>query len=921
MKAFLKYFGFVFLTLICPLFFFWVRKKQAFFDSILLDYQKDPYTSGMVQKFNIWHEGIFKPNFEKVRVDPIEVTRIQELTQQGTLVYVMKNHGQLEYSFFNHRFLKDNIPLAFFANGARTIYWNPVKKIICIFLARLYYYYQKGSLPDPIASGYLRDLVTSGQSALLNLKVSRELIFGTQEDPLEFIVPLIEASQKSPKPIYLITQQFLYDSHPEKVQKSWIDFLFGEKSNPGKLRKLILFFLSYRKRATVKFGEAFDLNHFINENKNLETSELARQLNNILITRLRIERKSITGPVLRPRERFLDGILRNKNFKEEIERLRLELGKSHKEIQKQVTKYFKEIAASVNYTYVDLYDRLIHWLVHRVHDGIDLDTKGLSQIKKIAGKYPIVLVPCHKSHVDYLILSYIFYNHDLTLPHVCAGINLNFWPASPLIRRGGGFFIRRSFRGNDLYKTVLEHYVKQLVRDGYSIEFFIEGTRSRTGRLLKPRMGFLSLLIKAYLDGAAPDLYFVPLSINYENILEEKSYAKELKGSTKQKENLIGLVQARKTFGRKYGKIFVRFSDPISLKEYCEEKGMIPGVTNIDDSRRSIDEFARKMTYFINRVSVVTPTSVVAMVLLSYPKKGIPESEIIRLSKVLQHYLEYKGAHLSDLIRQKPQWAYKEALQKFASQKLVTAYRDFSEKFYTLEEVRRGSLDYHKNNSIHFFVSLICFSKILKTMEKQELTLEELKIRYESFKTLLRHDFTFSVRASLTEHLMPLIEFYVEEGMIDYDPTAQVLQLRNNFQTANFKLYESLLDNLFEASYVVLVYLKHISFEKMDSKKLLIDILSKGRLFYLKGELKYSEALTQFNLQNALLVYEDLGFVKKDEKNLLTRNFDEGLMNQWEEKLRDILGLKKNQKETSFLLSAGSEEDRPALESSQKELH
>lgn len=896
MKPFFKKIGLFILAAIRPLFLAVKARYPNAFSRMQAELT-EPYQSGMVTQFSLPHELVFKPYFEKVRTHSEELSQLRELSAKGTLVYVMKNRGQLEYSFFNHLFLKEGIPLAYYANGSRTLFWRPFGQIIRLLIARLDRYYETGLLEDAIASGYLERLVSSGKSVLLNLKVSRELIFGTTEDAFEFIPPLLKAAQKSKRPVYLVTQQFLYDLHPEKSEKSLMDLLFGEKSNPGMFRKLILFLMSYRRKASVKFGDALDLKQFLLENPNDDLEDLAGKLNNILLNRLRIERKSITGPVLKPKARFLEKILRNKSFKEDLEKLQAGSGKTKAEIQKDVQRYFEEIAAEVNYSYIDLYDRLVHWISTKVFDGLDLDPEELARIKAVAGKHPIVLAPAHKSHIDYLLLSYIFYNHDLTLPHICAGINLKFWPVAGLIRKAGGFFIRRGFDGNRVYKLVLEHYLRMLMQEGYSMEFFIEGTRSRTGKLLKPKMGILSMLFKSYMDGSIPDIYFVPLSINYERILEEKSYLSESRGSAKQKENVAGILKAGKTFRKKYGKVFVRFSDPISLKGFLKESGIEPGDAQKADYRKEVEEFAYRLTYQINRVSVVTSTALVSTALLTKTPKALTKDDLLERIDILQHYLEYKGADMSTLIVHEGDKAYLDALGRLANDHIIEAHDDFQERFYTVSDDRRAVLDYNKNNSIHFFVSLVSVSKILKANGPGELPLDALVKRYETFKQLLRHDFTFSERASLTDHVMRVIRFYVQENLVKYDEAKRAVRVPESTPgDAAFNLYASILDNFFEGFYFTLLYIKNVPFEKIERKRLESDIAEKGKLFYLKGELSYPEALSQFNVRNALLVFEDLGLVRRDGADLASRVYDEDTIRSWEKILAGILGVESGRR-------------------------
>ena len=880
----------IILRLAEPVFKFIKRLTPGYFQRIQ-NYARDPYMCGMVRHFNLFHEWIYKPSFRRVRVDAEELKRVGDLSRKGTLVYIMKNRGQLEYSFFNHLFLKENIPLARFANGCRTLFWRPFTSFVATCLMGLDRYYRQGSLADPLGNGYFEELLLKGESALLNLRVSKNFLFGAnRDDPLNFIVPLIRAAKKSEKPIYLMTQQFLYDRHPEKADRSLIDVLFGDKAEPGTLRKLILFLWSYKRKSTVKFGEAFDLKEFVSEQTGKTDVELATSLKSILLNRLHVERRSITGPALIPREKLFEKILEHPSWNQDLQALALKLGQKIEALEKMAKTYLTEMGADVHYSAIDFYDWVIHWMVNHIYDGLDVDTESLAKIKNIAGKHPIVMVPAHKSHIDYLLLSYLFYNHDLTLPHVCAGINLKFWPADGLIRKGGGFFIRRSLGDDALYKLTLEHYLKALVREGNAIEFFIEGTRSRTGKLLKPKMGVLAMLMKSYLDGEARDIYFVPVSINYERILEAKSYVSELGGSEKKKENMASLVKVGGKFRVRYGKVYIRFADPLSLKEFFDSNQIMPRSKDIDDCRNLVSEFAYKITYNINKVTVITPSTLVAMSLLHYPKKGIPESEVLRRAEIFKKYLQYKGASFSSVMNTPGDWALREALHKMVSERLVLAHHDFKEKFFTLDETKRPLLEYMKNNGVHFFVSLVCFMKILMTSDKQSLGIGEVEKRYERLKALLRHDFTFSERATLKEHLLKVIYYCVEEGLVRFDQAKEEISIERSTTHPLWNVYSSLLDNFFESALMTLLYIKHVDFKNIEVKKLEKEIMTKGHSLYLKGDLRYPEALSQSNIKNALLVFRDLGLITTDGTEKMTRSYDAQSLNQWEKFLLEVLG-------------------------------
>ena len=162
--------------------------------------------------------------------------------------------------------------------------------------------------------------------------------------------------------------------------------------------------------------------------------------------------------------------------------------------------------------------------------AVEVDEAGIERLRELAKEGTLVLLPSHKSHMDYVLLAWILYRHKLPMPVIAAGDNLNFLPVGPILRRAGAFFIRRSFAGDRLYSAVVDAYVRRLIKDGSPLEFFLEGGRSRTGKLLPPKLGLLSLVVDAALGVPTRTTWFCPVSIGYERFVEEKAFVRELSG-------------------------------------------------------------------------------------------------------------------------------------------------------------------------------------------------------------------------------------------------------------------------------------------------------------------------------------------------------------------------------------------------------
>jgi glycerol-3-phosphate O-acyltransferase len=262
----------------------------------------------------------------------------------------------------------------------------------------------------------------------------------------------------------------------------------------------------------------------------------------------------------------------------------------------------------------------------------------------------VVYVPCHRSHTDYLLLSYQLHHSGVVPPHIAAGVNLNLPVVGPILRRGGAFFLRRSFKGNALYSVVFNEYLAQLVDRGVPLEYFIEGGRSRTGRLLAPRAGMLAMTVRAFLRAPRRPVLFQPVYIGYEKLMEGKSYIGELSGKPKEKESLLGLLRGLKVLRQRYGHVTLNFGEPIQLTPLLDEAAPDWRATTADPDVKPewmssvVDDLAERIQVNINRAADVNPINLLALALLATPKHAMAESDLLaqlELSKALLQELPY----------------------------------------------------------------------------------------------------------------------------------------------------------------------------------------------------------------------------------------------------------------------------------------
>jgi glycerol-3-phosphate O-acyltransferase len=296
---------------------------------------------------------------------------------------------------------------------------------------------------------------------------------------------------------------------------------------------------------------------------------IAQKLARVARTHFARQRLAAVGPRLPVRQDLFNKLLASKAIARAVEDEARSKKISHEKAQQNAIALMEEIAANFSYEAVRLTDRVLGLTWNRLYQGINVH--NAERVRQLAHDgHEIVYVPCHRSHMDYLLLSYVLYHQGLVPPHIAAGINLNFWPAGPIFRRLGAFFIRRTFKGNKLYSTVFREYLGELFSRGYSVEYFVEGGRSRTGRLLDPKTGTLSMTIQAMLRGGTRPITLVPIYIGYEHVMEVGTYAKELRGATKEKEGFMQMVRGLSKL-RNLGQGYVNFGEPLPLMTYLNQ--------------------------------------------------------------------------------------------------------------------------------------------------------------------------------------------------------------------------------------------------------------------------------------------------------------------------------------------------------------
>ena len=441
---------------------------------------------------------------------------------------------------------------------------------------------------------------------------------------------VVQAARTEPDlDVQLVPVSIFWGRAPDR-QQSLFKLLFSESwAVTGPLYRLLAILLHGRD-TLVQFSHPVPLREYANAE--LEAARGTRRLHRVLRVHFRKVRTAVIGPDLSRRRTLVSAVVRSSAVRCAAREHARATGMTRRRALELARSYADEIAADYSYTVVRALEHVLTWWWTQRYEGIEV--RHLQKLKEVAEGSGIVYVPCHRSHVDYLLLSYVLFEQGFVVPHIAAGINLKLPLLGSVLRRGGAFFMRRSFREDPLYAAVFLKYLSLNLARGVPVEYFIEGTRSRTGRLLEPRTGMLAMTLRSYLRSYKRPLVFVPVYVGYEHVFEGRSYIDELSGGAKKSESLRHLLRAVHALRGKYGRVYLSFGEPIFLEPLLEQHNAGWRAAAVSDGDRppwlaaAVDDLAQRIMTNINAAAAVNPRNLLATALLSTPKRAMVEKDL-----------------------------------------------------------------------------------------------------------------------------------------------------------------------------------------------------------------------------------------------------------------------------------------------------
>ena len=669
---------------------------------------------------------------------------------------------------------------------------------------------------------------------------------------------LLAENRNFSKQTIIVPVDVFWGKSPER-KDNWLKLLFRESWEGTSFIRNIFKLLFNGRNVKVYFHRPLESEEIFTSPES--DKNLVLKTERLLRARFRQNRKAHLGPDISNRRTLVTSILNSSSVKNYIESESSGNLKKTENLRKKANKYIWEICSDMSYPVIYLYDRALSWFWNSRYEN--LEVIGFEEIRKIAPTTSLIFSPCHRSHIDYLALSYLLYYKDLMLPQIVAGKNLDLPIVGPFLRKGGAFFMRRSFGGNKLYSVIFYEHLRKLMQRGHSIEFFPEGGRSRSGKLMPPRPGIISMILRSFLDMDEKQVSFIPISMNYEKVLEGNSYLKEVMGARKKKENLKDIFSVFRDFRNYLGEAYLQFGEPINLNDFLKAYPREDYDSEKDWLFEVTPKLGSKIMKNINRATVVTSSALFSTAMLNSDGFSVSRNELIQRIDLLRAILKEDIYSSKTIISEK---TAEEIIDQMKKLNFISK-EDISDRI-SLSNKEAARLSFYRNNISHLLIieSLICgFFQYKKTITKENLV-DSLKMIFP----FLKEEFFLKWREDELESVIELkLQKLVKLKLLNEDS--------ENFMRPNFKskeFYETqalgkLVQPSIDRFYVLISQLwknakSHVS--KNDLEKNSLKILQKLEKTHARLTPEFSEKWMFDVFLNRLIANK---YVKEDDSGLL----------------------------------------------------
>lgn len=823
-----------------------------------------PHPSAMLRSFGplYWLAGL-PFLFRRLRMEDHSAERVRLAAARGPVVYALHTRSHVDWLALNRVLLDRRLPLPAFTSDFDGRRWAGLGEA---WAARR----SEASLEHSLEAGQSTAIFLARPWTPMDIFVPAPMSDSIRE--------LLAVQARGGRAIQVVPVVVVWNRAPQATMNEVSRFILGTETAPGPLTKL-WDLANNTAGGLVQCGNAIPLDGFLERYREDDPERRARILRTALRRHLYQEARVVRGPRARPYDEVANHVLGSAEVRDMMEKEVAATGQSPEKVRRKVIKTYRHIAARFSFSATRLAANVTRLIWNRIFSGVDVHDEDLDRIRAALRSGTPILVPCHRSHLDYLLISSVLFDRDIIVPHIVAGENLSFWPLGAIFRRCGAFFIKRSFVGDRIFPTVFARYLRELVRMEVPIEFFIEGGRSRTGKLLPPKTGVLSMLLDASAEAReGRGVHFVPIYVGYEQIAEEAAYARELGGARKEKENVGQVVRATRVLGQRYGKVYLRVAEPIAASEVISRDEWAS--TPKDRRDEILLDLGERILHRINTRAVALPTAIVALALLAHGRRGLRDDElrarVARMRALLRELGVAEGGGIADV-----DGIVDRALHRFLRGKQITSFDEGQQRVYRIVPEARVTLEYYKNAVMHAFAPLGYYAAAVRALRADTVDRAAVRRYFQMQQFLLRFEFILDPDLDVDEHERRAEAALVAYGALEVDGDRVLVADR-----ARVGEIANLTANLVES---YLLTMRVARAQAPAFKQLPAAALAFGKTLLAADEVSRPEALNLQNLQNAAKAFREDGVFKLGADGRVdchTPSFD-----PLHEDLRFLLGL------------------------------
>jgi glycerol-3-phosphate O-acyltransferase len=578
--------------------------------------------------------------------------------------------------------------------------------------------------------------------------------------------------------------------------------------------------------------------------------------------RLALERaeRSLVGMQYKVPQLVAEDIEASARFHERIAALATELGRPQAEVVAEASGHLEEMVASHSRLAIDAWEQFGRWLSRAY--TVEVDPVAVAELQRLSTRMPLAFLPSHRSYLDPLVLRSALHRHGFAPNHVLGGLNVAFWPIGPVARRSGVVFIRRSVRDDPVYKVVLREYIGYLVRKRFNLEWYIEGGRTRTGKLRPPRYGLLNYLVQAFRDGGIEDVLLIPTSIVYDQLYEVGAMAAEEHGAQKTPESLSWLVGYARAQGRGFGKARVGFGEPLSLRQALGEQ----------ERDHAVERIGIEVSHRINRATPITETALVAFALLGADDHALTLDEVrATLDPLLEHIRLRSLPMLGDRDIDQAE-GVRQALDDLCRHGVARCYGGGTEPVWSIAPERHLEAAFYRNSILHFFLNRAIAELVLVHVDETPTAADPVEEGWREalrVRDLLKFEFFFAGTREFER------EFRAELAILDPDWDGRVREPGAAWAAltrARLRLAPHLLSSFLEAYLILAERLaERDPSVAVDEQEVLAECLGVGHQYRLQGRIHSTESISRELFGTALRVAANRDLVAPGGAELAVR--------------------------------------------------